>query len=166
MRVVVIRHAKSDYPPGVADHDRPLAERGRREAPAIGRWLGAHFNWSNEPPTVLVSTAARAQQTWSLAAEHLSSRWTGITHVDEPRAYEASVATLRGLIQDRLSSDVILVAHNPGLEHLVGQARSGAARDAAARRFPTSAIAVLETEDSEAWRMGNYTCVDYVVARD
>ncbi len=37
--LILIRHAKSDYPPGVPDHDRPLNARGLRDAPRIGAWL-------------------------------------------------------------------------------------------------------------------------------
>ena len=37
--LVLLRHAKSDYPGGVADHDRPLAPRGEREAGLAGEWL-------------------------------------------------------------------------------------------------------------------------------
>ncbi|GAA5216396.1 hypothetical protein [Streptomyces thinghirensis] len=36
-RPVVLRHPKPARPAGVADHDRPLAGRGRRDAPAAGR---------------------------------------------------------------------------------------------------------------------------------
>ena len=52
-----MRHAKSDYPAGVADHERPLAPRGIREAGLAGDWLRANV------PTidgVLCSTATRA----------------------------------------------------------------------------------------------------------
>ncbi|WND38823.1 hypothetical protein RI578_33085 [Streptomyces sp. BB1-1-1] len=38
-RLVVPRHPKPARPAGVADHDRPLAGRGRRDAPAAGRTL-------------------------------------------------------------------------------------------------------------------------------
>jgi len=38
-RLIALRHAKSDWSGGVADHDRPLAGRGRREAALAGRWL-------------------------------------------------------------------------------------------------------------------------------
>ena len=40
--LLLLRHAKSDYPAGVADHDRPLAPRGVREAGLAGDWLRAH----------------------------------------------------------------------------------------------------------------------------
>ena len=52
--LVLLRHAKSAYPDGVADHDRPLAPRGKREAGLAGDWLRANL------PTidaVLCSTA-------------------------------------------------------------------------------------------------------------
>lgn len=55
-----MRHAKSDYPAGVADHDRPLAPRGVRQAGLAGDWLRAHV-----PPVdgVLCSTATRTRET-------------------------------------------------------------------------------------------------------
>src|SRR5438067_2354566 len=41
--LVLLRHAKSAYPAGVADHDRPLAPRGKRQAGLAGDWLRAHL---------------------------------------------------------------------------------------------------------------------------
>ena len=55
-----MRHAKSDYPAGVADHDRPLAPRGIREAGLAGDWLRANVLTID---AVLCSTATRARQT-------------------------------------------------------------------------------------------------------
>ncbi|MDQ2873477.1 MAG: histidine phosphatase family protein, partial [Actinomycetota bacterium] len=52
-RLVLVRHAKSAWP-DVPDHDRPLAGRGRRDAPGIGRWLVAA---GCEPDLVLCSPA-------------------------------------------------------------------------------------------------------------
>ena len=40
--LLLLRHAKSDWPPGVPDHERPLAPRGEREAKLAGNWLRAH----------------------------------------------------------------------------------------------------------------------------
>ena len=165
MRVVAIRHAKSDYPVSVGDHDRPLAQRGIQEAPAIGRWLEASFTWQGTPPVVLVSSAMRTRQTWALAAEQLSARWHDIVPIDAPEAYEAAVGTLRELVARQQASDVVIVAHNPGLHSMVSAAQPGPARDAAMAKFPTSAIAVLHAEDHRAWLAGDYACLDYVVAR-
>ena len=37
--LILLRHGKSGYPAGVPDHDRPLADRGRREAALAGEWM-------------------------------------------------------------------------------------------------------------------------------
>ena len=39
-KLVLLRHAKSAWP-DVPDHERPLARRGQRDAPVMGRWLRA-----------------------------------------------------------------------------------------------------------------------------
>ena len=41
--LILLRHAKSDYPDGVADHERPLAQRGIREAALAGDWIREHL---------------------------------------------------------------------------------------------------------------------------
>ena len=58
--LLLLRHAKSDYPDGVADHDRPLAPRGVREAGLAGDWIR-----TNAPAVdaVLCSTATRTRET-------------------------------------------------------------------------------------------------------
>ena len=58
--LVLLRHAKSDYPSGVADHDRPLAPRGIREAGLAGDWMRAH---APAVDAVLCSTATRTRET-------------------------------------------------------------------------------------------------------
>src|SRR4029453_5768266 len=58
--LLLLRHAKSDYPQGVADHERPLAPRGEREAGLAGDWLRAH---APAVDAVLCSTATRTRQT-------------------------------------------------------------------------------------------------------
>ena len=92
-RLILLRHAKSDWPEG-PDLDRPLAKRGRRDAPRIGRWLHEH---GYRPDVVICSAARRTQQTWELIAPELG----GSPSVRfEPRAYAASPLTLRLLIQE------------------------------------------------------------------
>jgi phosphohistidine phosphatase len=61
-RLILLRHAKSDWP-DVPDRDRPLAKRGRRDAPRIGRWLHDH---GYLPDVVICSPARRTEQTWEL----------------------------------------------------------------------------------------------------
>ena len=64
----VVRHAKAvaDPPTGGADHDRPLAPRGRRDAEALGRRLAGDrlgLDEADVPDVVLCSTARRTRQT-------------------------------------------------------------------------------------------------------
>ena len=37
LRLMLLRHAKTDHPPGAEDHERPLAGPRRTAAPGIGR---------------------------------------------------------------------------------------------------------------------------------
>jgi len=149
-RLVLVRHAKSDYPWGVDDHDRPLNERGRRDAPAVGRWLAEQITWSEgDEPVALVSTATRAQLTWGLASAELGDRWQEVPVIGESRIYEAPVSALLDVVREagRKSRLVVLVGHNPGLAGLVLYlAADDALRREATAKFPTSAIAVLEAE--------------------
>jgi len=92
-RLVLLRHAKSDWP-DVPDRDRPLAKRGRRDAPRIGRWLREQ---GYQPDVVVVSAATRTRQTWDLVAPELGG--SPAVHF-EPRAYAASALTLLYLAQE------------------------------------------------------------------
>jgi phosphohistidine phosphatase len=142
-RIVLLRHAKADWPQGVADHDRPLAERGRKDAPVAGRWLagaGVH------PDLTLCSTAVRCRETWKLFVAELPERPK--TAYDE-RLYEASVGELIAVVNDVDDdvADLLLVGHNPGIHGLADNLAGEAEGDLLARMnrggFPTSALAVL-----------------------
>jgi phosphohistidine phosphatase len=152
-RIVIIRHSKSSYPDGVADHDRPLSPRGVDDARAAGEWLTAHVG---TPDHVVVSTARRARGTWTLAAGSLG--YIGAAEYDttspgplviDPRVYEATVNTLMTVLREipdraRLA---YLVGHNPGCEDLVATLAGSADPHAAktlAIKYPTSGIAVLD----------------------
>jgi phosphohistidine phosphatase len=109
--LVVVRHAKSDWQHDLADEERPLAPRGRREAPLIGPWVATHVG---ELDLVICSTAVRARQTLAL------SGLSGMVKYDE-RVYAASYQDLMSVV-DEVSDDVTklaLVGHNPGLSDLV-----------------------------------------------
>jgi phosphohistidine phosphatase len=159
-RLILIRHAKSDYPWGVVDHERPLNTRGRRDAPAIGRWLESNVHWSadSSAPLVLVSSATRTQRTWSLAADQLGPRWSACDVRTEPRIYEAASAELLDLATDAFHENdtVAMVGHNPGLIGLIRQlAVEDDQYELAVAKFPTSAIAVL-ADEGEQWRVSAF----------
>jgi phosphohistidine phosphatase len=159
-RLILLRHAKSDWP-DVPDRDRPLAKRGRRDAPRIGRWLHEH---GYQPDVVVVSDAARTRQTWDLVAPELGG--SPAVHF-EPRAYAASALTLLYLAQELPARyrTALLIGHNPGLSELAAslagppesttaagppgsdRATGPAVKDngpRAAISLPTAAVAVFE----------------------
>ena len=154
-RLVVMRHAKSAYPAGVGDHDRPLAPRGVVDARAAGHWLRDHVG---VPDQVVVSSARRTRGTWTLVAAELGYIGAAGYEVDadgpltvDPRVYDASAEALLGVVRelpDRVQTAVLL-GHNPGVEDLVAILTRDAAKDAAraiATKYPTSGIAALELE--------------------
>lgn len=141
-RLVVLRHAKSAWPEGLADHARPLGPRGLRDAPAVGRWLATA---DCLPDLVLCSTARRTRQTWQLAAGELGS----VPQVRyERRIYAADDQELLDAVRE-VPADIetlLLIGHNPGLQELILLLTGEAIGDALYRtrtKFPTSAVAVL-----------------------
>jgi phosphohistidine phosphatase len=140
-RLVLLRHAKSDWP-DVADHERPLAKRGRRDAPAVGRWLGES---GYLPDAVVCSTALRARETWALAGEALAAAASCAPPAVrfEPRIYEATVLGLLMLVREFSPQwqTVLVVGHNPGMAELtIGLA---GAEPEPPLAFPTAFAAVL-----------------------
>jgi phosphohistidine phosphatase len=140
-RLILLRHAKSDWP-DMADHERPLAKRGKRDAPVVGRWLGRS---GFVPDAVVCSTARRARDTWELAKVGLADAARGAAPPVryEPRVYDATVLALLMLVREFPDDEltVLIVGHNPGLAELaVGMAQPPPEPPSA---FPTAAVAVL-----------------------
>lgn len=165
-RLVVLRHAKSAWPDGVPDHERPLAPRGRRDAPVAGRVLAEK---DCLPDLALCSTAVRARQTW----ESASAQWGTPPPVRyASRVYAAEVGELLDVLREVPDEvrTLLLVGHNPGLEELVldlaGDAL-GDALDDVRTKFPTSAIAVLSWH-GDSWASlapGTALLTDMIVPR-
>jgi phosphohistidine phosphatase len=153
LTLVLFRHAKSAWP-DVADHDRPLARRGIRTAPVMGRWLREA---GLLPGQVLCSTARRARETWQFAQAGLAAA-PPVTF--DARIYEAAAADLLAVIREvpPATGTLLLIGHNPAIEDLAlllatppggeaGPGPAGAAPGDLERmraKFPTAAIAVLE----------------------
>lgn len=149
-RLMLLRHAKSNWPEGMADRDRPLASRGREAAPVMGRYLAEELLL---PELVLVSPARRTAETWELVAPMLPDRPPSRV---EPRIYEAPSQRLLQVAQEVEPAvrNLLLIGHNPGLEELAAALTSHGDRYAAARmsqKYPTCGLAVLDFE-IEDWR--------------
>ena len=152
--LVLLRHAKSAYPSGVPDHDRPLNGRGRRDAPVAGQLLAEAVGRID---LALVSTALRAQMTFDLASASLSVG----RRRDEPGLYLASPKVMLEYVRRCEADTVLLVAHNPGTEDLA-EALSGVGQ----AKFPTAAFAVLCADAPfSGWKPGCARLAEFTVAR-
>lgn len=161
--LLLLRHAKSDYPDGVVDHERPLAPRGIREAGLAGDWLRAH---APAIDAVLCSTATRTRQTLER------------TRIDAPvtfadRLYDATPGTVIEEINgvDPGVETLLVVGHEPTMSNLaLGLAAIDGSNPTAAEsistKFPTSAIALLRTGGTwEQLALGGAALITFHVPR-
>ncbi len=153
--LLLLRHAKSDWSnPALSDFDRPLNKRGRKAAPAMGQEL-LRRGWV--PDLVYCSAAKRAQETWEAVTEVLGDEAMTIETKILRGLYLASPAQIMNQLHRAPESTkrVMLIAHNPGMEHfaqrLVGAESKDAATARLAEKFPTAALAVFKCP-IESWR--------------
>lgn len=137
--LILMRHGKSAYPDNVDDHARPLAPRGEREAALAGDWLRAA-----QPPidAVRCSTAERTRQTLAATGITAPVEYTDDIYDANPHA----LMELIGLTDDTIST-LLVVGHVPGIPWTAWELASNRESDQAtelSRKFPTSALAVLE----------------------
>ena len=163
-RLFLLRHAKSSWDdPGVADHERPLAPRGRRAAKLIAEHLRRE---PVAPALVLCSSARRTQETLERIAPALRER--AAVQI-ESELYAASerrlLERLRALEEDVES--VLMIGHNPGVERLaLDLAGSGDKLAAVRRKYPTGALVTLEfTGPWRELRPGTATLADFVTPK-
>lgn len=149
-RLFLLRHAKSSWQDdGQDDFDRPLNGRGRKATPLTAAFLQQNGLF---PDLVLCSTACRARETLALTLPFLQGEATILL---EDRLYLASAAKLFNRLRDvdDRFADVMIVAHNPGLQDLALMlAENGSDDDLTLIRskFPTAALAQIDFA-SESW---------------
>ncbi len=116
-KIILIRHAKSDWENySLPDYDRPLAERGLRDAPQMAASLK---NRGVLIDLICSSTAQRAKQTTLLSTAVLGYPEAKIHW--EKSLYHASASHLLHFIQSQSDQvqTLVLVGHNPGLTELI-----------------------------------------------
>jgi len=134
--LILLRHAHAEpASAGQADLDRPLSPEGLAEAEAAGRWLAEH---KLVPDCVLCSPSRRTRET-------LEAVLATVGYVDQrldERIYDATPGTLAELVDEHRQTDrLLLVGHNPGLEHLAALMHSGQSGDY--RGMPPGGVVVL-----------------------
>jgi phosphohistidine phosphatase len=133
--LLLLRHAKSSWKDNsLADHDRPLNQRGKRDAPRMGKLMREE---GLVPDLILTSSARRALSTAKLAAE--ASGFEGEMEVSRDlyaAGPENFIEALEAL-PDQYHT-VLTVGHNPGMEELLE------ALTEESQAMPTAALAQIE----------------------
>jgi phosphohistidine phosphatase len=138
-----MRHAKSSWDePSLADHDRPLAKRGRKAT----KLLGEHLDEEGiEPDLVLCSSAARAVETLEGIRPGLGDASVEIESDLYRAGSDALLRRLQALPED--VGEVMLIGHNPAIEgladELAGEGGDADARSRMETKYPTGGLATL-----------------------
>jgi len=159
--LTLIRHAKSSWDDAsVSDHDRPLNERGLRNAPVMGRFVGRTYLGMNgvaallpKPDRLITSTAVRARNTAELMMREMN-----LDHlVGDRRLYLAEPKAMLQIVRhfDDAWKHVMLFGHNPGISEFVDKMLLRGE----IKEMPTCAVAILELP-WDAW-----AAVDWQEAR-
>ena len=144
-RLILLRHAKSSWSdPGLSDFERPLNKRGLRDAPRMGAKLK---DTSIKPRLIVSSSAVRARATAETVRAALAPHECALELTE--RLYLAAPGEMLAVLDDRAAdeSDVMLVAHNPGITELANRVS-----DARIDNIPTCGCFVIETgEGIDSW---------------
>jgi len=151
--LALLRHAKSSWKNAdLDDFDRPLNNRGERDAPMMGRRLQAR---GLRPSLIVSSPAKRARQTVRLLAQTINYPVEFLQR--EAELYLAAPDTILAVIskQEDGFSNIVICGHNPGMTELANRLT-----DSRIDNVPTCGIVGMEadiqswTETAEAeWRL-------------
>ncbi|HZZ30931.1 MAG TPA: histidine phosphatase family protein [Phenylobacterium sp.] len=148
-RLILFRHGKAEAESASGeDFDRRLAPRGIAESAQMGAQLA---DMGFLPDVVLVSTAARARETWAAAEPHFPK---ARARFDDELYHAASGCVRREAARAGAGvGTVMIVGHNPGLQELAVQLLAEGSAPAsliarASSQFPTAAAAVFLFDDN------------------
>jgi len=148
LRLMLLRHAKSSWPSGTNDIERPLSDRGEAAARLMGSYMAHHALF---PECTLCSPARRTRDTWT----GLSAAWPGAHEPDfDARLYAATRHAIVSIVcEAHRPRTVLVIGHNPGLQEAAESLiASGdvALRERLREKFPTAALAVIDFA-AETW---------------
>lgn len=162
-RLILTRHAKSSWDdPLMADHDRPLNERGKAAAADLGDWLASR---GYVPDEVFCSDALRTRKTWSGLAPALPG--TPILTL-KPALYHAGADVMLAVLRHATTNTVMMIGHNPGIADFAVRLVARPPTNPEFGRYPTGATLVADFEIADwaklDWHQG--AVVDFVVPRE
>ena len=143
-RLLLLRHAKAERSePGTKDISRVLIDRGRKDAARIGTYMAAH---ALVPDRVILSPAARTQETWKYAAAAFHPAPAAMS---AERVYDATPHDILAVIKDTPVAvhTLLVIGHNPGLhEFALMLIASGDidARERLREKLPTSGLIIID----------------------
>ena len=157
-RLILMRHAKSDWSHNLDDHERSLNKRGRQSAYALRDWLGLN---DYRPDQILCSSAERTRET--LFRLDIGADTTYLREM-----YLADAATLLAVLKRATGDCVLMVAHNPGIAWFASQIVSSPPENQRFDDYPTGATLVVdfELDDWEDIRPGSGSVIDFVIPRE
>jgi len=143
-RLLLLRHAKAERSePGAEDQSRTLVDRGRKDAAKIGAYMAGH---ALVPDRVIISPAARTQETWKYAA---SAFRPAPAAMSAERLYDATPHVVLTVIKDAPASahTLLVIGHNPGLHELALMLIASGDVDARERlreKLPTAGLVIVD----------------------
>ena len=150
-QLLLIRHGKSSWDISeLSDHERPLNERGKRDAPRMAAALKSR---EIEPGHIASSSAVRAATTARILAERISYPEAKIIY--DRSLYLASAREILTVVQqfDESVETAFLFGHNPGMHALVNRLALSDPVD----EFPTLAVGWLNL-NIEFWGEAEFGC--------
>jgi len=143
-RLFLLRHAKAEKSePGTKDSARVLIDRGRKDAAKIGAYMAAH---ALVPDRVILSPAARTQETWKYAAAAFHPAPAAMS---AEKIYDATPHSIMAVIKDAPAAahTLMVIGHNPGLYELALMLIAAGDVDARERlreKLPTSGLVIID----------------------
>ncbi len=141
----LVRHAKSSWgDPSQPDFERPLNERGKRDAPVMAHRLKKRIP---TPDLFLSSPAKRAKKTCKIFCEEFHASEKDIQYAD--KLYLASVQTFYDIISsvDKDVKHLVVFSHNPGITDFANSLCEGVA----IANMPTCSIFAVKLKISD-WK--------------
>ncbi len=138
--LLILRHAKSAWNSQVSDFNRPLKNRGKRNAQQIGNWIAEQ---QLQPDLILCSPAVRALSTAEKACKAMGLSCDIICQ--DKRLYGASRSDYLGVLTELSETihRVMLVGHNPGLADLLMYLGESIVIPSDGKLLPTATVAQL-----------------------
>jgi len=142
--LILVRHAKSSWDdPSLSDFERPLNERGKKDAPEMAKRLSSK---KIRIDAFVSSPAKRARQTCKYFTKEFDPKRKNI--VQEPKLYEAGEQNFYEVIEGFKNKwdSVAIFSHNPGISSFANSLTEDRIDD-----MPTCGVLAVKVE-TDKWK--------------